>query len=499
MSKSESAGRLTRRQILGTAATALAGSQFACTGDPPSTPSAVGGQLTGRDRLKTTLPKPNGLNLVVIVADTWRCDHIGAYGAPKAKTPHLDQLANDGVLFENSYADGLPTIPCRRVWHAGRSLLKEKGGWWRPMDPEDVTLAEILSKAGFGTGLIVDTFHYFKPGMNFHKGFGSFQWIRGQESDAWVTGPMDQFDPASHMPPYHVNDRYIRLMKQYMANTARRESEEDYFCAQSTKAAMSWLEHSTRQKPFFLWIDMFDPHEPWDAPRQFQKMYRDDYGFDRYLFGYGVQNKDIRETDYPIISDLYAAEVTFSDYWIGRLLEKIDQLGMRDDTIVVFMSDHGTHLGELGCVQKTPGLLNSAVAHIPLIVRHPDRKFAGKRVAGFVNAIDYMPTFLDVLGIKEFPGLDGNNFWTMAESETANNYDRTFFGYGGFAGVRDQKWYYFDRFRGNDPGKAPALYDMEADPGQKTNVVEQHPEVAAERRELIAERFDAEMPPPTPS
>ena len=495
MAKQLSDGHITRRDLLAAAGMTVAA---ACGSAPEqSTPNTAPAPLTGRERLQAPIRPPNGLNLVVIVADTWRCDHIGAYGAPRAKTPNLDQFANDGVLFENSYADGLPTIPVRRIWHAGRSLLRDEKPWWRPMDPEDVTMAEILSKAGLSTGLIADTLHYFKPAMNFHKGFRSFQWIRGQENDAWITGPMAQYDPTRHMPPYHTNERYSKLMKQYMANTASRKGEEDYFCARTCTTAMEWLERSTRQKPFFLWIDMFDPHEPWDAPPRFQKMYRDDYGYERYLFGYGVRNDDIRATDYPILSDLYAAEVTFSDYWIGRLLEKIDRLGMRDDTIVVFASDHGTHLGELGCVQKTPGLLNSAVCHIPLIMRHPDRKHAGKRVSGLVSAVDYMPTFLALLGIKEFPGLDGTNIWPLVESDQSNSRERTFMAYGSFAAVRDAKWHYFQSLNGQNPGKGPALYDVETDPSERHNVVGQHPEIVAERRALLSERFEVELPTPT--
>ena len=103
-----------------------------------------------------------------------------------------------------------------------------------------------------------------------------------------------------------------------------------------------------------LWINMFDPHEPWDAPPEYQKMYRAEYPYERYLFGYGVRNQDIRADDLPVIRDLYAAEVTFSDHCIGRLLDQVEKLGLLDDTVIVFSTDHGTHLGEEGCVQKTP-------------------------------------------------------------------------------------------------------------------------------------------------
>jgi len=447
-------------------------------------------------RMKAPLTKPNGLNLVVLLADTTRWDHLGAYGSKRVKTPSLDRLAAEGTLFESAYADGLPTIPCRRVYHTGRSILREKRNWWRPLDPEDITLSEAFLKAGGATtGLIADTYHYFVPNMNFHRGYMSWQWIRGQEADRWMSGPRDAFDPSKHIPPHMRNQQYERALRQYAMNTSMRKGEEDYFCAQSCRAAMEWLERNARQKPFLLWMDTFDPHEPWDAPPRFQKMYREDYGFERYLFGYGVRHEDIRESDYPILRDLYAAEVSFVDHWIGRLLERIDQLGLRDDTIVVFTTDHGTHLGELGCVQKTPGLLNSCVARLPLIVRHPDKKYAGKRVKGLVSAMDFMPAFLAMLGIQGLPGMDGKSFWNLAESAGARNHERVFTGMGGFCAVHDARWHYFQNLRPGDLGKGPALYDLAADPGETQNVAGSHPNVVAELRGLLADRFQVKLPP----
>jgi arylsulfatase A-like enzyme len=224
-------------------------------------------------------------------------------------------------------------------------------------------------------------------------------------------------------------------------------------------------------------------------------MYRQDYGFERYLFGYGVRHEDIRESDYPIIRDLYSAEVTFVDHWIGRLLDRIDKLGLRDDTIVVFSTDHGTHLGEQGCVQKTPGLLNSCVARLPLIVRHPDRKHAGKRVKSLVSAVDYMPSFLAMLGIDGLPGMDGKNFWSLAESPGAPNHQHLFTGMDGFCAVHDTRWHYFQQIRPGNRGKGPALYDLAADPGETANVFKSHPKVVAELRALLAERFQVKLPP----
>ena len=122
-------------------------------------------------------------------------------------------------------------------------------------------------------------------------------------------------------------------------------------------------------KPFMLWVEIFDPHEPWDAPPRFQKMYRDDYGFKRFLFGYGFRHEpqDRQGVDIPrylpVLRDLYAAEVSYVDHCIGRLLEAMEKMELLDDTIVVFTTDHGTHLGEQGYMQKQPALLNSLVMH----------------------------------------------------------------------------------------------------------------------------------------
>ena len=163
-------------------------------------------------------------------------------------------------------------------------------------------------------------------------------------------------------------------------------------------------------------------------------MYRAEYPYERYLFGYGVRTKDIRPDDLPVIRDLYAAEVTYSDHCIGRLLDQVEKLELLDDTVIVFSTDHGTHLGEEGCVQKTPALLNRCVTHIPLIIRHPDRRFAGKRVEGLVSAVDYLPTFLSLLGIGGYRNVDGQDAWKLATGEAASLHEEVYSVFADFGG-----------------------------------------------------------------
>ncbi|MHC4659645.1 MAG: sulfatase [Planctomycetota bacterium] len=439
--------------------------------------------------------KHNGLNMIVIIADTWRADHLGCYGSTDIKTPYLDKFAAESVLFADASAEGLPTIPCRRVYHTGKSVLPEAK--WKPLAKDDVTFAEVLRKRGFTTVFIVDTYHHFQPNYNFHRGFDSWQWIRGQETDRWKSGPEEMFDPKKHMPPHLWNERYDRNMRQYMMNTQDRRSEDDYFCAQSCSAAMNWLRQNTNSRPFMLWIDMFDPHEPWDAPPRFQKMYRKKYPYERYLFGYGVRNKDIRPDDLPVIKDLYAAEVTFSDYCIGRLLKSVQELGLMDDTIIVFSTDHGTHLGEEGCVQKRPELLNRCVTHIPLIIKHPDKTFAGKRIPDLVSAVDFMPTFLPLLGINDYKNMDGRNMWNLVTGQLPSVHDNVYTVFHRFGAIHNLDWHYFQNIAGKGPGKGPCLYNLKKDPAQTTNVIGQFPQVAKDLRNKLQNYLGIEIPPLT--
>jgi len=512
-----SGGSIDRRGFLGrvglgaAGAAAYAGSSHAAHGaETSSQPSAElppdqrelqerGVRNRAARAIKRTA-KPNGLNLVVVIADTFRLDHLGAYGATRAKTPCLDQMASESVVFENAFADGLPTIPCRRCYHTGKSVVP--GAAWIPHPAEDVNMAQILGAHGFWTGLICDVYHYFKPDMNLHAGFDTWEWIRGHESDPYLGGPKEQFQPKDHMPPDLWNPGYDNAMRTYMMNSQYWETEDDYMAAQTVSRALKWLERNSTNKPFMLWVEMFDPHEPWDAPPRFQKMYRDDYGYERFLFGYGVQgggHKPDFTPHLPVIRDLYAAEVSYVDHQMGRFMESLDKMKLLDDTIVVFTTDHGTHLGELGYVQKQPALLNSLVMHLPLFIRHPDRTTAGKRVGELVSAIDFAPTFCHMLGIDDQDQMDGQNTWSLVTGDADQLNDRVYTQFGAFASVRDKSWHYFQHIRGNNRGAGPCLYDLEQDPGETKNVIEAHADIAGAMRANLADRLGQKLPNVVPA
>jgi arylsulfatase A-like enzyme len=433
------------------------------------------------------------LNFIYIGTDTWRADHLGCYGNRTVKTPNLDRLAGQGVRFTNVYADGLPTVPMRRVVWTGKSILPE--AYWCPLSPDDITLAQLMKKQGYRTALIADCPHFFAPGMNFHQHFDSWEWIRGQEGDRWASGPRAGIDWREHACEHWWCDGLEEFLVQYLLNTRHWQSEEDYFCAQTCDAAMRWLEDNRREGPFLLWLEMFDPHEPWDAPRRFQEMYCDHIPFERTFFGYGVNTEQLTEEDYALARGLYAAEVTFTDERIGQLLRHVEELGLLDNTVIVFSTDHGTHLGEGGYVTKAPSRLDSNVAQLPLIVRHPDTEgHAGKVVDALISGIDYAPTLLSLAGAEPCEEMEGKSFWPLVEGEKETIRDELFVGYLGYGAIRTKEWHYYARVpqvpTPRPPKEVPPhLFDLRQDPEETTNVAEQKPQVAEQLHRRLLARF----------
>ena len=442
--------------------------------------------------------KANGLNLVVVIADTFRLDHAGPYGSTYTKTPCLDEMARQSTVFENAFADGLPTIPARRVYHTGKSVLP--GAAWIPHPAGQVNLAQILRAHGFWSGLVSDVYHYFAPDMNLHMGFDTWQWVRGQESDPYLGGAREQFQPKRHMPAELWNPDYDRAMRTYMMNTQHFQTEDDYFAAQTVRRVGPVAPAERHQQALHaVGGDVRSPRAvgrpaavPEDVPRRLRLRA---VPVRLRLPAAGPRTGRRSICAYlPVLRDLYAAEVTYVDHCIGRLLEAMEKMKLLDDTIVAFTTDHGTHLGEQGYVQKHPELLNSLVMHLPLIVRHPERSTAGKRVGGLVSAIDYAPTFCHLLGIDDQEQMDGRDAWDLVTGKADRLHDRVFTQFGNFASVRDQRWHYFQHVSGRTAAPARASTTCKRTRARRRNVIARHSQVAAELRERIADRLRQKWP-----
>jgi arylsulfatase A-like enzyme len=346
------------------------------------------------------------MNVILIVSDSLRADHVGCYGGERIHTPHLDRFAQDAVRFERAHCGSFPTVPCRNDIMTGRWTFTYKP--WAPLGDHEVVLSETLNKAGYLTALFADTPHPFAPGFNYQHGFQAWELIRGQEHDAWKTAPAAVNLPCS---PDKLRGGAEGATLKYLQNVAGRRSEIDYFPARTVRAAEQWLEEN-RGRPFFLYIDLFDPHEPWDPPPRYLARYEPEgyHGEEVIYPRYDRWASFMTEGELTHCRNLYAGEVSLVDRWIGRLLATVNGLGLAEDTAIIVTADHGFYLGEHGYIGKSlirgehyeslP--LYPEVSRVPLLIRLPGAEGAATSPA-FAQPVDLMPTVLDLLGVP-IPG-----------------------------------------------------------------------------------------------
>jgi arylsulfatase A-like enzyme len=435
------------------------------------------------------------VNLILIIADSLRADYVGCYGNKWIKTPNIDRLAEESVLFERAFPEGLPTIPVRRAIYTGnrtwpfKDYQPKKGDTvrhygWQPMAESDIALAEILKSAGYYTGLISDAYHIFKPAMNFHRGFDTFLWIRGQEGDRYRPILQDPPGLEEHMRPGKEGQRAGRALRQYLSNVADRKSEEDYFAPQVFREGMRWLEEARGYKKFFLVLDSFDPHEPYDPPRWYADLYYPGYkGVDIIHPPLGSISW-LKPTELKRIRALYAGEVTMFDVWLGRFLDKVGKMGLLDNTLIVFISDHGHPLGEHGIIKKLFSNLYYELLKIPLIIRHPKGVGAGKRIKAFVYNHDTFTTMLNFLKVKAPAQVDSLDLWPLVTGKRRKYRDYITSGFQRYSCALDRNWLFIT---GPPEKEDERLYNLKRDPQQKRNVAKRHPRVVALMKSRLRE------------
>lgn len=349
------------------------------------------------------------MNFIVIVSDTFRRDNISFYGntSLQTRTPNLDKLAKESLVFMNHYTASFPTIPNRRDLFTGRFTFTYTD--WAPLSPNEVVFSQLLTSADYTTMFIADTPHLMNEGYNYARGFSAWVWIRGQENDRYRTAPKEVKFPCS---PDKLRET-TRTVSQYLRNVQQRKYEEDYFCAQTMREAIHWLEENYKNK-FLLYVDTFDPHEPWDPPQWLVDLYDPGYTGEEVIYPiYGPADYLSRE-ELKHMRALYAGEATLVDKWIGKLLAKVEDLGLLDNTVIIFTTDHGFYLSEHGLVGKITKIFPE-VSHIPLFVRFPQGKHCS--ISALTQPPDVMPTILELAGVEVPPTVQGKSLLPMIEGQ----------------------------------------------------------------------------------
>ena len=404
------------------------------------------------------------MNVILVLCDTLRRDHCGPYNlrrplyqcwsreAPAwpVLTPNMERIAARGTVFVNAWCGSTPCLPARRDIYTGRFEFLERG--WGPLEEEDADLPRQVSgppnravkwtiQQGYKVScLITDHFHLWEQGAgNYHMGYTGFDFVRGCEADNWHTDPIDF--------PCPPNDRMGKLERHWRNVHFVRKSEEDYFCAQVFRKACDWLERNHTYQDFFLHLDVFDPHEPWDPPEDILKMF-DPKGYSVPGCGgaapYTRWRERLTEEQFNAYRARYAAKVVFLDRWLGRLLDTMDRLDLWKNTIVILTTDHGTYNGDHGRIGKLQTHEFDAVGHIPFVVAHPGGK--GERREQLVQLADIYPTVLAAVGrplpqMPEGRPLHGVNLLPVLADPKAKTRDYAIAGQFGYSTtLTDGEW-----------------------------------------------------------
>jgi arylsulfatase A-like enzyme len=420
------------------------------------------------------------MNVVLVIIDSLRKDHVGAYGNGWIQTPNLDALAKESLRFTRAYPESLPTICARRAIHTGLRTFPFKDRpfeqanapayGWLPIPRDQPTLAETLETAGYQTMLVTDTYHQFRPPMDFSRGFGVYHWIRGQEKDP--------YKPPQPLSNKDMRERYLvygeaHKARQYLANTSYRRTEEDWFAPQVFTRAAEFLEGASKREPFFLVVDSYDPHEPWDPPERYTSRYDEGYeGKEPFTSLYGADDY-LTERQLRRMRALYAGETTMTDRWLGRFLDKMEELKLFDNTLLVVLSDHGHALGEHGITGKPHYALWPELTDIVFLIRHPGGKGAGHTSDFFASTHDVAPTILGFLGVEPEQPMDGGDLSVIFDGKSPDPRLHFTLGYSEFVWARDEGYAMFGR---ND-GRRARLYDLANDPKMDEDVAAEHPGV----------------------
>ena len=290
-------------------------------------------------------------NVVLITVDTLRADHVSSYGYHLRTTPNIDALAADGVRFDKAYTSIPLTGPSHFSILTAR-YAQEHG-------------ARINGRASRKDGKLL-----FLPQILRRNGYRTAAFVSAGPLTSRLTGLNEYFDRYDEDLP----------RKYQMLNSMR-------FAEDVTPNAIQWIRNN-RQGPFFAWVHYFDPHTPYQDRKDFEQLQQIGSA-PRYP---GLNMRDAATRDRV---RQYDAEVAYADHYIGKLLEAIDALGLRENTLVVLAADHGESLGEHGYVGHGRQLYENII-HVPLIFRFPGVATKGRVVREKVSLIDLTPTVVDL-------------------------------------------------------------------------------------------------------
>ncbi|MFP4029548.1 MAG: sulfatase [Candidatus Brocadiia bacterium] len=435
------------------------------------------------------------MNVVAIIIDTLRRDYLGAYGNDWIETPNIDNLAKESMVYDFSFVHSYPTIPHRTDVITGQ--YGEPFHPWMPLRHDRKTFVEELGKTGWCTQLIHDTPHLVNGGHNFDWPFHAWTPVRGAEVDRpWIDDSREWLSNWKQDPLFDFADIDVmenRTVLTYSRANRGREKHEDWNCARLFLTASQWLKDNSSRDNFFLWVDCFDPHEPWDAPPEFMQKHDQREGYDGTIDprSFVLRNhEDLPEEARDHVAAQYAAKVSWVDHWVGQFLDTLDETGLSENTAVLFTADHGTNVGERGRFGKGYPVREQE-ARTPFMIRKPTGPTGQSSI--IVQPQDIYATVMGMLDQPVPDALDSHNVLALEEAGSGGPRDVA------IAGNRADGWdgdaekilfTVFDRNWYLEVAAKPQFCRLTA-LGSLEEVSDQHPDLVEEMHRKAIDELEA--------
>lgn len=376
------------------------------------------------------------MKTVFILLDSLNRRFLSPYGTEEI-TPNIQRLAERGIVFNNHWCGSAPCMPARRDLMTGRLNFLERP--WGGIEPFDEVLPKILSRNGIFTQMITDHLHYFEiGGENYCNRFDCWEFIRGQEVDQWKLTPQRRKE-LSMQGKGHVSENY-------QANRQFFNVEEDFPTPKTLQTAASWIEDNHDCDDFFIWIEGFDPHEPFDTPEEYMKEFKDEYVGDEFIWPKYTEATELSDEERNHIVNRYKACLSMTDNHLGKRLDVFDKYNMWEDTTLIFTTDHGYMLGEHDLMAKNYMHAYNEIFHIPLIIAYPGTSKG--EVNTLTQNIDIFPTVLELHDIEINKEVDykihGKSLINLIKKDVKKIRNQLIYGYFGKAvNITDGKYTYF--------------------------------------------------------
>jgi len=375
---------------------------------------------------------------IMVMFDSLNRHMLPPYGCDWTHAPNFRRLAERTAVFDRSYVCSMPCMPARRDLHTGRPNFLHRA--WGPIEPFDHSVPQMLKEAGVTTHLASDHYHYWEDGgATYHNRYGTWEFFRGQEGDAWRGQVQDPAMPANAYGRHSKPDAYAR---QDLVNrdAMRREAEQPQ--PQTFAAGLDFISRNASDDNWFLQIETFDPHEPFFSHRR----YKDTYPYDHdalhfdwpYYRGIDEPPEAVRHLRYE-----YAALLSQCDAYLGDVLDLMDTLRLWDDTMLIVWTDHGFLLGEHDCWAKVWLPYYEEIAHTPFFVWDPRSGIQGERRESLVQpSIDLGPTILDLFGLEAPPEMLGKGLAGVIANDAPVREAALFGMHGAQVNVTDGRYVY---------------------------------------------------------